>query len=75
MHFAKHWDGIAWRPKGFLFDTRGRFNSLSLHTPMRIGINTFLFTSPFTTESTALFPTFKKWGFQTVEIPIESPEH
>src|SRR5262245_1028033 len=42
---------------------------------MRIGINTFLFTSPFTTESVRLFPTFKKWGFQTVEIPIESPDH
>ena len=42
---------------------------------MRIGINTFLFTSPFTTQSVKLFPTFKKWGFETVEIPIESPEH
>jgi D-psicose/D-tagatose/L-ribulose 3-epimerase len=42
---------------------------------MRIGINTFLFTSPFTTDSVKLFPTFKKWGFQTVEIPIEAPEH
>jgi D-psicose/D-tagatose/L-ribulose 3-epimerase len=42
---------------------------------MRIGINTFLFTSPFTTESTRLFPTFRKWGFETVEIPVESPEH
>ncbi len=42
---------------------------------MRLGINTFLFTSPFTTASTRLFPTFKKWGFQTVEIPVESPEH
>ena len=42
---------------------------------MRIGINTFLFTSPFTTASIKLFPTFKKWGFQTVEIPVESPEH
>lgn len=42
---------------------------------MRIGINTFLFTSPFTTESVKLFPMFKKWGFQTVEIPIESPDH
>jgi D-psicose/D-tagatose/L-ribulose 3-epimerase len=42
---------------------------------MRIGINTFLFTSPFTTESIKLFPTFKKWGFETVEIPIESPGH
>src|SRR5438034_846828 len=42
---------------------------------MRLGINTFLFTSPFTNESTALFPTFKKWGFQTVEIPVEDPSH
>ena len=42
---------------------------------MRIGINTFLFTSPFSTQSVKLFPTFKKWGFETVEIPIESPEH
>ena len=42
---------------------------------MRIGINTFLFTSPFTTESAKLFPRFKKWGFDTVEIPIEDPSH
>jgi D-psicose/D-tagatose/L-ribulose 3-epimerase len=42
---------------------------------MRFGINTFLFTSPFTTESVKLFPKFKQWGFDTVEIPVESPEH
>jgi len=42
---------------------------------MRIGINTFLFTSPFTNESTQLFKTFKKWGFETVEIPVEDPSH
>jgi D-psicose/D-tagatose/L-ribulose 3-epimerase len=42
---------------------------------MRLGINTFLFTSPFTTASVKLFPQFKKWGFETVEIPVESPEH
>ena len=41
---------------------------------MRFGINTFLFTSPFTNESTKLFKTFKKWGFETVEIPIEFVE-
>jgi D-psicose/D-tagatose/L-ribulose 3-epimerase len=39
---------------------------------MRLGINTFLFTSPFTTRSARLFPQFKKWGFATVEIPIEN---
>ena len=42
---------------------------------MRFGINSFLFVSPFTTASTKLFPKFKKWGFDTVEIPIEAPEH
>jgi D-psicose/D-tagatose/L-ribulose 3-epimerase len=42
---------------------------------MRLGINTFLFTSPFTTRSTRLFPKFKNWGFDTVEIPIEAPAH
>lgn len=42
---------------------------------MRLGINTFLFTSPFTTQSTKLFPLFKKWGFDTVEISIEDPSH
>jgi D-psicose/D-tagatose/L-ribulose 3-epimerase len=42
---------------------------------MRIGINTFLFTSPFITRSTKLLPQFKKWGFDSVEIPIESPDH
>src|SRR6266540_2485014 len=42
---------------------------------MRFGINTFLFTSPFANQSTRLFKTFKKWGFETVEIPIEDPSH
>ncbi len=42
---------------------------------MRLGINTFLFTSPFTNESTKLFKQFKRWGFDTVEIPIEDPSH
>jgi len=42
---------------------------------MRLGINTFLFTSPFTNDSTKLFPKFKRWGFETVEIPVEDPSH
>jgi len=39
---------------------------------MNFGINTFLFTSPFTNNSIALFPQFKKWGFDSVEIAIEN---
>ncbi|MDB6056096.1 MAG: Xylose isomerase domain protein barrel [Verrucomicrobiales bacterium] len=42
---------------------------------MRYGINSFLFVSPFTTESVKLFPQFKKWGFDSVEIPVEDPSH
>ncbi len=42
---------------------------------MRIGINTFLFISPFTTQSAKLFSKFKKWGFDTVEIAVEDPAH
>jgi D-psicose/D-tagatose/L-ribulose 3-epimerase len=42
---------------------------------MNFGINTFLFTSPFTTESVNLFPQFKKWGFDSVEIALEDPSH
>jgi D-psicose/D-tagatose/L-ribulose 3-epimerase len=36
-----------------------------------IGINTFLFTSPFTNESVELFAAFADWGFDTVEIAAE----
>ena len=42
---------------------------------MRFGINTFLYTSPFTNKSTQLFSQFSKWGFDTVEIAIEDPSH
>jgi D-psicose/D-tagatose/L-ribulose 3-epimerase len=38
---------------------------------MRFGINTFLFACPFTNKATQLFPRFKKWGFETVEISLE----
>jgi D-psicose/D-tagatose/L-ribulose 3-epimerase len=42
---------------------------------MRFGINTFLFVSPFTNESTKWFKRFKQWGFDTVEIAIEDCSH
>jgi len=42
---------------------------------MRLGLNTFLFTSPFNNKSTRLFNQFKQWGFETVELPIEDPDH
>lgn len=42
---------------------------------MKFGINTFLFTSPFTTDSISLFPRFKQWGFDSVEIALEDASH
>ncbi len=40
---------------------------------MRYGVNTFLFTFPFNNKSAALFPKFKKWGFDSVEIAVDDP--
>lgn len=38
------------------------------------GTSTWLWTSPFTTETTALFPKIKQMGFDAVEIPVEDPD-
>ena len=38
-----------------------------------IGINTFLFDSPFTNQSISWFHKFAQWGFDTVEIAAEDP--
>lgn len=42
---------------------------------MKFGINTFLFVSPFTNDSVSLFPKFKAWGFDSVEIALEDASH
>jgi len=52
-----------------------RRDAVALPVIMRFGINTFLFTSPFTNDSTRWFRQFKQWGFDSVEIPIEDPAH
>jgi D-psicose/D-tagatose/L-ribulose 3-epimerase len=41
---------------------------------MNFGINTFLFTSPFTNRNTRRFRQFKAWGFDGVEIAVENPD-
>lgn len=40
---------------------------------MKFGINTYLFSSPFTNDSVSYFPVFKEWGFDFVEIALEDP--
>ncbi len=41
---------------------------------MRFGVSTWLWTSPFTTETIELFPKIKSMGYDAVEIPVEYPE-
>lgn len=41
---------------------------------MRYGINTYLFTFPLTNDSARLFPQFKRWGFDSVELAIDDPD-
>ena len=41
---------------------------------LSFGVNTWLWTSPFTTESVSLFPKIKGMGFDFVEIPVEQPD-
>ena len=41
---------------------------------IKFGVSTWLWTSPFNTETVALFPKIKSMGYDVVEIPVEYPE-
>ena len=41
---------------------------------IKLGVSTWLWTSPFTTDSIALFDKIKSMGYDAVEIPVEYPE-
>ena len=41
---------------------------------LKYGVSTWLWESPFTTDSVSLFPKIKAMGFDVVEIPVEDPE-
>ena len=41
---------------------------------VKFGVSTWLWTSPFTTETINLFPKIKAMGYDAVEIPVEYPE-
>jgi len=41
---------------------------------INFGVSTWLWQSPFTTDSITLFPKIKKLGFDLVEIPVEDPK-
>jgi len=40
---------------------------------LKIGVSTWLWTSPFNTETIQLFPKIKEMGYDVVEIPVEDP--
>ena len=42
---------------------------------MKFGVNTFLFASPFTNDTTPVFKQLKQWGFDSVEISVEQISH
>ena len=41
---------------------------------VKFGVSTWLWTSPFTTETIELFPKIKSMGYDAVEVPVEYPE-
>ncbi|HOX81825.1 MAG TPA: sugar phosphate isomerase/epimerase family protein [Chryseolinea sp.] len=41
---------------------------------IKFGVSTWLWTSPFSTDTIDLFPKIKSMGYDAVEIPIEYPE-
>ncbi len=41
---------------------------------IQFGVSTWLWQSPFGTESISLFPKIKDMGFDVVEIPVEDPD-
>ncbi|MDO1450383.1 sugar phosphate isomerase/epimerase family protein [Rhodocytophaga aerolata] len=40
---------------------------------VKFGVSTWLWTSPFSTETVSLFPKIKEMGYDMVEIPVEDP--
>ena len=42
---------------------------------MKFGVNTFLFVSPFTNDTTSIFQQLKQWGFDSAEIAVEQVSH
>ncbi len=45
-----------------------------MSTKVKFGVSTWLWTSPFTSETVDLFPKIKSMGYDCVEIPVEYPE-
>lgn len=41
---------------------------------IKFGVSTWLWTSPFVTDTVSLFPRIKSMGYDAVEIPVEYPE-
>ncbi len=40
---------------------------------VKLGVSTWLWTSPFNTETISLFPKIKSMGYDLIELPVEDP--
>lgn len=45
-----------------------------MNSDITFGVSTWLWTSPFTTDTIGLFPKIKALGYDAVEIPVEYPD-
>ena len=45
-----------------------------MNARIKFGVSTWLWTSPFTTDTVDLFPKIKSLGYDAVEIPVEYPD-
>lgn len=41
---------------------------------IKLGVSTWLWTSPFTSDTVSLFPKIREMGYDAVEIPVEYPD-
>ena len=46
---------------------------MEIKKTLKFGVSTWLWQSPFTTQSVSLFPKIKAMGYDLVEIPVEDP--
>ena len=57
-----------------MFDFDTNKSDISVAVNIKLGVSTWLWTSPFSTDSISLFSKIKSMGFDAVEIPVEYPE-
>ena len=60
----------SWTLENYEWNHESRVN-MALN--VKFGVSTWLWTSPFNTDTIQLFPKIKSFGYDAVEIPVEDP--